>query len=469
MRTRLGTAALAAVAVFVVGLGLSDASKHGFFLGDFRAFYCAGVVLGHAQDPYAALPLMRCESVHQPFQLYTAASGLAVPAPFPGYALAFFAIFGVLPYAAAAFLWLVISIVCAVIAGIVLAKLINRPVLGMLLPFCMIYGLVVFPLGQLTSIVLCALVLAAAAIRHGNLRLTPIFLCFIALLPHVAVGIFLTLFSWLRQARAPVMVAAATLVILDLFAGGTTLALLYFTKVLPAHAHSEVAGTLQYSSTWLARAAGSSVAAALKLGDIWYGLMIIWGIVVGGLLAKKFNDNAFLVLIPPAFAVFGGVFVHIQEISLALPGALLMHSRGDRNTRILAGGAVLLVAVPWMQAMSLPWLIVVIAIVTIGIASRTLGLGNSISLRASLGALAICACIMIVTAHYGTHVTQRPPSFNVASGLAQESWAMFVRKGVGVTLIVAKAPTWIGLLFLLAACSHAARSSRKAFCEARIH
>jgi hypothetical protein len=454
-QTALVVAAFAALAIFVTAELLNASGHNQFFLGDFHAFYCGGFTLAHGQNPYAAAPLMRCESMPQPMGLYATIPGLAVPAPFPGYVLALFAPFSFLPYPAAAVLWLALILFISVLAAIALADLTARPLLAVIAVFVTTFALIIFPLGQLTGIVLYALVAAAAALRKGKIAIAVTCLCFAALSPHVALGAFLAIFLWIKESRAAVLIAVFVLAVVDIAASGPQRALTYLTIVLPAHAGAEAGGALQYSLTWLVHAGGASRSVALRFGEACYIVMVCFGVVIAGMLARRFNDRAFVLLIPPAFALTGGTFVHLQEITLALPAALLLYSaaeqHGQRTTCTMAAVSLVLIAVPWLWVMDQPWIIVLISAVVFGIARGILWLDATRSLRASLGALGICACVMIIGARYGTQIIPKAVSAH-AGALAQESWAQFVVNGSGITLTAAKAPTWIGLLLLAAAC-----------------
>ena len=102
---RIARAAAIAAVLLVALIELSTASHDRMLLGDFRAFYCGGSTLLHGENPDAAAPILHCESVPQPFGLHGARDDVALPAPFPGYTLALFAIFALLPYVAAAIAW----------------------------------------------------------------------------------------------------------------------------------------------------------------------------------------------------------------------------------------------------------------------------------------------------------------------------------------------------------------------------
>ena len=101
-------------AIFFHGLVQS-----GFVLGDFKAFYCAGSVVAHHQDPYVAQPLGTCEATRNlPWMKSHMPTG-ALPAPLPGYEIALFIPFALLPLPIASAVWFLVS-AAALIVGIVL-------------------------------------------------------------------------------------------------------------------------------------------------------------------------------------------------------------------------------------------------------------------------------------------------------------------------------------------------------------
>ncbi len=80
--------------------------------------------------------------------------------------------------------------------------------------------------------------------------------------------------------------------------------------------------------------------------------MVVAGTILAGMLAKKTRNEAFIVCVPPAFAVFGGTFIHITQIAAALPAAVLLAAYAPRAYRNLAVVVLLLLAVPWVWAYS---------------------------------------------------------------------------------------------------------------------
>ncbi len=75
--------------------------------------------------------------------------------------------------------------------------------------------------------------------------------------------------------------------------------------------------------------------------------MLVVGVIVAGRVAQRTRNDAFVVAIPPAFAVFGGSFIHVTQIAAALPAAALLVAYAPRERRTLAVVALLALAVPW--------------------------------------------------------------------------------------------------------------------------
>ena len=80
--------------------------------------------------------------------------------------------------------------------------------------------------------------------------------------------------------------------------------------------------------------------------------MIVAGTFVAGRLSKKTRNDAFIVCVPVAFAVFGGAFIHVTQIAAALPAAVLLVAAAPREYRPWRHRRMLLLAVPWGWAVS---------------------------------------------------------------------------------------------------------------------
>lgn len=421
-------------------------------LGDFRAFYCGGSLVLHGADPYASGPLLRCEQTPAPFGLHSAREA-DLPAPFPGYALAAFAVFSLLPYPVAAAAWFLLLLVCTTLACIFLGRLCDRPAFAAFAFIAVAFSVAVIPYGELAPIILAALTGGALALRRGVNTASVLALGVLALLPHVALPVFLALFIWNKAMRWPIVVIGIVLACLDVAVGGPNLALAYFLRVLPNHAASEIGFVTQYSVTWLAQGIGAPDRLALIAGNASYAAMVVAGIWFGGLVSKRFRDPAFLMLIPAACAVTGGSFIHYSEITLALPAALLLYVRSTGVPKVLAAVAAVLVALPWQAVVTQPALMIPIAAGAITIAAVVLQLSPRYSLRIGAGATLFCALCILAAWHFGPQTAPHTAGRPFDPTLAEASWAKLISdqtSSSGIVWWIPKLPTWSGLLALFA-------------------
>ena len=169
--------------------------------------------------------------------------------------------------------------------------------------------------------------------------------------PNVALPAAIGLFVSTKSARVPLIVGAALLGALSMFAAGIALNLEYLRAVVPAHALSEVSRDNQYSLSTVVAAFGLPEKASAMLGAASYLLMTCVGVIVGFILRRRYREPAFAIVIPTAFALLGGSFVHTEAIAAAIPAALLLFRR-TIEFRTLSIAAVLLLTVPWMFASS---------------------------------------------------------------------------------------------------------------------
>ncbi len=444
-------AALVIAACAVLAWQLVVNAQGRMLLGDFRAFYCGGSTLLHGANPYNAGPLLHCEQIPAPFGLHTARDRVDLPAPFPGYALALFAIFALLPYPIAAAAWFVLLLACTALGCALTARLIERPPYVVLTLLAVAFSVAVIPYGELAPIIFAALALGALSLRRGINAPLIAALAIVALLPHVALPVFLALFIWNRAARLPVAVLCASLAAIDLMIGGPQLAISYFTRVLPNHAASEIGFITQYSMTWFAQGLGAPDHVALAAGNISYLVMVVLGVWLAGIAARRFADPAFLLVIPPAFAVTFGSFIHYSEITLAFPAALLLYARTRGTAQKFAAAALVLVALPWQSIITQPGLVVPVVAGTVAIALVVLRSSVRASLRLGLGAALFCALAIVLAWHLGPQTAPHAAGASYDPLLAEASWARHISdqtSSSGLVWWVPKLPTWIGLVLL---------------------
>jgi hypothetical protein len=341
---------------------------------------------------------------------------------------------------------------------IALARVIGRHIAAAIAVIAVPLAVVVLPYGELTSVELCALLWLALSLRARQWTSATIAAAFAMILPHVGIPAILGIFVWQKRMRLPVVFLALVLTVLDVLAGGVHTAIAYVTSILPAHTLSEIGGVTQYGLTWVLHAAGAGDAVAVRAGEASYAVMLIAGVLVAGALIRRTGDVAYAVLIPPAFAVFGGSFMHYTEIIVALGGAALLAVRAAERVRVLFSCALLLLALPWLSILGQPFLVFVFAVAGAAITILVCGFDMRAALRFTLAGVALAAAIEVVASRYGPALPHGAASAAFNPALAQASWAQFVsasRSSSGIVWWIAKAPTWIGLALLAIGCAYA--------------
>src|ERR1700690_1006699 len=104
MSTRFAASWLLAPALLALFVALT-LNRPNYFMGDFRAFYCAGAAIAGGADPYRIEPLLACEPAPPATAGTPTSRGVAVPAPLPPYALLPFVPLSRLPFTLAALLF----------------------------------------------------------------------------------------------------------------------------------------------------------------------------------------------------------------------------------------------------------------------------------------------------------------------------------------------------------------------------
>ena len=459
---RAGTLLAVAAAVLLIVWQLHEASKSHALFGDFRAFYCAASALTHGASPYAASALYPCESAPMPWGLYSAANGVAVPAPLPGYAVVAFVPFALLPYQGACIAWLLTLLACTALAVWALSALVDRPLAGTAAALVPGIAIVVVPFGELGCVVLAAVLCMGLAVRAHAWGWAAVAGSAAMLLPQIGLPAMLSACIFVSPMRIQVLASVAVLALLDV-AGSAGAALTYLFKFLPEHARAEIPSSVQYGATWMLHAAHASDAAALATGTVSYAVMFVLGVSASKAVSARLRDDACFAVIPPAFVVIGGTFVHYAHIMVAIPAALLLATRKNVPFGAAFCAAALLLVVPWLWALSQPLFIVLFAAVCAACALTMFDLPPRTALRAALASALLCAGILITGAHFGAGradanlTAHRPAALN--------SWGRYIasaRSATGPAWWIAKLPTWTGLLLLGAACGGMAANRRRA-------
>jgi hypothetical protein len=316
---------------------------------DFSAFYCAGLAIDRHADPYRAEPLGTCERRET---MTPPPEGVTRPAPLPPYALAPFVLLARLPYVWALGLWSLAIVVASAAAVFAMSRITGIPLLGVGAAF-FISTLVALELGQIAAFATAGIALSASFARFGKDRLAALAAAAAMVEPHVALAACLALFVWRPKTRIVLGLAAIACVALSFWLGGPRLVFEYVRDVLPSHALSEVGVWFQFSLSYLLHQLGVAAEPAVRVGELWYGAMLILGVALAGRFAR--TKAELIPALPVVFTVFGGAFVHSLQIIAAIPAALILWSDAptERMQKALAIG-VLLVALPLVEFNS-PW------------------------------------------------------------------------------------------------------------------
>lgn len=374
---------------------------------DFRAFYCSGSVAAMHADPYRAEPLGTCERTMVPNR-ELAASGFVVPAPAPGWAIFAFEPVARLPFVAAATLWWCAIVVTFYVLQIQCARLFPSIPKVTIWALLFLLGLdVPILLGQIAPICIVLLLASALLLRTGKVGSAAVIATLASIEPHIAIPVCMALFCAERRTRVPMLACAAVLTILSVSALGAAENVEYVQRVLPIHVASESHYPDQYSATFLAMAFGIGQRAAIDLGQLSYWMLAIAGCVLARTYRVRGGSLELAVVVPMAFSVVGGPFVHAHHLLAAVP---LAFSVVDKNRRAWW---------PLLLAVSVAWPLRVV--------------------------LQLCGAV-----HVGG-ITLPGKSFASRGVLAEVPWRVTL-EGSHATMFdtFAKVPTWVGLIVLVA-------------------
>jgi hypothetical protein len=465
---RSGAIALALVlfGILCFGIARPDVRPTGL-MRDFNAFYCAGRAIGHGADPYRSEPLGRCEREPKAPPLLTTIRGLTMPAPLPPYALLPFILLAALPFTAAALVW-----ACCIVASVALAVFSLRratgvPLVPLVAALALTDGYASLCLGQVAPIAVAAIAVAAMFLRERRDEAAA-FAAVVAMIePHVGLPACIALFVWRRRTRLVLIGAAAGCALLSLAFVGIPTSIEYVRDVLPAHALSEVSNNKQLSLTYALHRLGVSDAIAVKAGECWYVAMLACGVTLARRVAKGTSDNAALAVIPPALALVGGPFVHIVQLAAVLPAAFVVYGHSSGNARRVAGFAIVMLAIPWIQFMTLGTLFVALAPLVAAVLAATLLNRRPLT----IGATALLALLFAEQLTYAVTGGLKDPTPALLAhynprALAETSWTLYVRLTASTNVRafdLARFPTLLGLVtFVCAVAAVALRPMKKA-------
>jgi len=446
---------LLAPAILAVVIALNPVGHPTYLMGDFRAFYCAGIVIGEGANPYLEEPLRTCETTTAPQAGTPALRGVAIPAPLPPHALLPFVLLSRLPFGPAALLFSILSGMAAAAAVLLFARATGASTLELNLVFAAIAGTVTLFVGQPVAFVLLALGATALFVRDG--RWWPAGACATAatLEPHVALPAIVAIAVVLPAARIPLLVCLASAASAGVLALGLSTSIAYVQDVLPAHALAN-AYEWQYSLTSILTSAGVDGPLAVRLGELMFAAMVVLGVAVAARIRRLTGEATALVLVPPAFALFGGVHVHVQQLAAAFPAVLYTCVRFPR-VRVAAVSGLSLAMIPWNVVGST--VMAGCAPVLVG-AFAALRVGRRAGLLLAVGAAGIELSLLVLAATgLGPAETQFVPRPYPPDALAETSWGDFshaVLMRPSVLMQWLRVPTLVGFLCMLGAIAQVA-------------
>jgi hypothetical protein len=428
-----------------VALVLLKPGGIGHTLGDFRAFYCAGSVASQHLDPYAIAPLEACEAPLGLRSFFSGTPAAVLPAPLPGYLVAFFAIFAQMPYSIAAIVWTLL-LVAAVAFAIVLFAGTGRIRADVLIAAFSISVVCVSVIpGELAPVALLGIALAAWGVARDRLPAIAFGVLLTMAEPQVGLVLGLAL-SVMRERYAFVaLLVFASLGAVSLLALGFEQNVRYVAVVLPEHVRAELPAGFQYSLSWIALRSGLPEGAALALGHASYAVMALAAVAVAWLMRDR-THRVVGVLAAPALAVCGGPFLHLDHIALALPAALALVSAGNPALRNVQTAASICLALPLAYIFANVGLLIALPIVA---GSVYFGLGGTpiMAIRVAAAATLYALFFAIVSAHMGMGAHETTVHYPLPSDLASTPWAQYVRAHAPTSWLAwaVKLTTWFGV------------------------
>lgn len=440
------------IAIAVVALRSFAANSAGEVFSDFRAFYCAGSVAAAGQDPYLQGPLYRCEARAAAPVLWRAENNVANPAPLPPYALALFIPFGKLPYGAAAWVWAIILGASYAATIVALRRLTSLPWAALCLAV-LPASLLSVSLGQIAPVAIALMCVSAVLLKRDRPVLAGVAAGLALIEPHLAIPSCIALFLVAKGARVGLTCTGMIFIACSLMLGAPR-TVEYFANVLPAHAVSDIQDVGQYSATLVAHLFGATGALALRIGALSYAVMAMTGVAVAVALVKRERELFYAALVPMAFSVIAGSYIHWNQVVAAIPAALSLAAKTPRVQPLLLASLILL-PIPWLYVTAWGFLIPAAAMLA-GALSWYFG-GRRIVPAAAWAAGSLCLLWLANHSLSGGGNAAPFHAVTLPGQLADASWGSYVQARIAISngpFLWAHLPTWAALLCFAAAVLH---------------
>jgi hypothetical protein len=424
---------------------------------DYRAFYCAGMAVRQHENPYHTASLRQCELGKTDAQYRSRLPHTTLPAPQPLYDIAFFALLSGLPFGAAKALWgaIIGAAIFTTVFSLVRLTGLSPPIVFAISSMALIGN--TLALGQIVPIYTAAAASAALLVKQGRPAWAGVAAIAALIEPHLGLPICIALAIWSPRSRPALAIGCGLLAVVAVAAGGVQTNIEYVTKVLPAHALSELPSDGQLSLSVIMHALHVPDEAAIRIGSLSYAIMSVLGIIAGRVLSVRLGNAAYVVTVPAAAAVFGGSFLHGTDIIAAVPLTLMLAS--VPSLRPFAVATLVLLATPW-AAQSQPHDMVGWFALSAALAAYVLwSIGNVRPLVSAACAVLIFAALCQVNFAYerDQHAYEHRAKAAAAPAIdeiyPQASWGR-VMAGTFATQSapawVMRVPTWGGLILLFA-------------------
>lgn len=448
--------ATAAVLIAVAAIGASLAGEaHGHsWMGDFRAFSCAAHVRLSGADPYAAAPIAACESEPAPSPFFVMLRGVALPAPLPGYLIAAFVPFALLPFVPSALLWGLILVAAFIGTILLLRDLGVGDGWTLLVAFSIPVLAISLPVGELPPVALFGIVLAAWAAARERPGFLALGVALAMYEPQIGLAVAIAAAALSRRFAYAAGIALGTLLLLSLLTLGIAANVAYVRDIIPAHELSELPAVVQYSLSWVLDRVGVADASALLLGRVSWMVMLVTAFFVARSAFGR-EHREFAILAAPALAVVGGPFLHLDHVAVALPAALWLCARHEAPWRWALAGAICL-ALPLLTVFEMTpvfggvvrYAAVIVPLVA-GWVATAYTRRSIVGLRVAALALVLTLLIGLALEKTGVGAVTLSHVHGVSSRLAQATWSAYVRSHfifTAWTIWLVKVPTWFGIL-----------------------
>jgi hypothetical protein len=415
-------------------------------LYDFQDFYCAALAVEQRADPYRYEPLHGCEHRVNQSPTYREDPNRVIPAPLPPYDFPPLELAARLPFSLARSVdvALIVAAVLAAIAGMAsIGIALDVAALALALPA----GYLLLDAGQIVPFALVALIYCGVALARRRDSIAGVLAALTLIEPHLGLPVFLSALLLVPRSRASALATALALAIAGTLTVGSSVIVEYVGRVLPAQAAAETHYLYQYSLTYLLSWIGLPASFALIAGQISYLAFAALGLVLGAKLAGVLGRRELLAYLPAAFSIMGGAYVHMVDLSIAIPAALVLASTLTGRQRTIAVLALALLAVPWIAVWITKRLFLAAIFVTGALLWR-LRIGFAVAL-ATICAIALTIYLFELVPPAPFSLVAATPSF-APGDLAQNAWRATVAAidDPSAAWILIKLPTWAALAAL---------------------